>query len=320
MILPILAVLGGLVILLWSADRFVEGSVAIADHFGMPPFLIGIIIVGFGTSSPEIVVSAISASQGNPGIALGNAYGSNIANISLVLGITALVTPISVQSYILRKQLPILTIITAISAILLWDSYLSNTDALILIGIFIFIMFWNIKNGLNVESDIFQNKMKNKVGSQTLTRLTSIFWIVIGLIFLIVSSQILIWGATNIARQLGLSDLIIGLTVVAIGTSLPELASSVMAIRKNQHNIVLGNVLGSNLFNTLAVVGITGTIHPTRVSPEILSRDIFTIAILTISLFFIGFRFRSPGRINRFKGALLLFFYIGYNIVLIVSV
>jgi cation:H+ antiporter len=313
--LALSALISGLVLLVWSADRFVEGAASTARYFGMPPLLIGMVVVGFGTSAPEMVVSAISSFQGNPGIALGNAYGSNIANIALILGLTSVISPIAVHSQILRKELPILTAVTLLAAWQLWDGELSRFDAMVLLGVFAGLMIWTILQGIK-QSDTLGEDVEKKMQTQELSIKQSILWLIIGLLLLIASSRLLVWGAVKIAQGFGVNDLIIGLTIVAVGTSLPELASSIIAIRKNEHDLALGNVVGSNLFNTLAVVGIAGTIHPMSVSAEVLSRDISVMALLTIILFAVGFGFRGPGRINRYEGALLLAGYIGYTIYL----
>lgn len=313
MLIPVLAVIAGLVILVWSADQFVDGAASTARHFGMPPLLIGMVIVGFGTSAPEMVVSALAASQGNPGIALGNAYGSNIANIALVLGLTALISPIAVHSKVLRKELPILIILTALAAFQLWDGDVSRTDAWVLLAVFTGLMGWTIHQGLRNKEDVLGSEVAEELAisgiplRQALLRLTG------GLIVLVASSRLLVWGAVDIAQGLGVSDLVIGLTIIAVGTSLPELASSLIATCKGEHDIALGNVLGSNIFNTLAVVGIAGAIHPMGVGPEVLTRDVLVMAGLTLSLFVFCYGFRGPGRINRFEGAILLACYIGYS-------
>jgi cation:H+ antiporter len=312
MILALLALVFGLGLLVWSADRFVEGSASTARHFGMPPLLIGMVIVGFGTSAPEMVVSAFAALQNNPGIALGNAYGSNITNIALILGITALISPISVHSQVLRKELPILTAITALAAWQIFDGQITYIDAVVLLVVFAGLMGWAIWKGLQKKADTLGGEIALALEGQAMPVNRAVFWLITGLSLLIISSRILVWGAVEIAHGFGVNDLIIGLTIIALGTSLPELASSVIAARKGEHDIALGNVLGSNLFNTLAVVGIAGTITPITVGPEVFFRDVFVMAILTVSLFIIGYGFRGPGVINRFEGTTLLACYIGY--------
>lgn len=321
MMLAIAALIAGLVLLVWSADRFVEGSASTARHFGMPPLLIGMVIVGFGTSAPEMVVSALASIDGNAGIALGNAYGSNICNIALILGVSALINPIMVHSTVLRKELPILTLITILTVGLLTDLNLSRFDAAVLLLVFGGLMAWTMVQGLKRKTDTLAKEVESETAEKEMPIKRAVFWLVAGLLLLIASSRILVWGAVEIAQIFGVSDMIIGLTIVAVGTSLPELASSVIAARKGEHDIALGNVLGSNLFNTLAVVGIAGSIHPFAVEPETLSRDMVVMGALTISLFLIGYGFRGrQGRINRLEGAALLLVYVGYTAWLISSV
>ena len=311
------AVVLGLALLVWSADRFVEGSASAARQFGMPPLLIGMVIVGFGTSAPEMVVSALAASQGNAGIALGNAYGSNITNIALILGLTAIISPIAVQSQVLRKELVLLTLVTALSAWQISDGEISRVDAVLLLSVFAALVIWTVWQGLRKNADALGSEMEHELDVHAMPLRRSIFWLAVGLALLIVSSRILVWGAVEIARGFGVSDLIVGLTIVAIGTSLPELASSIIAARRGEHDIALGNILGSNLFNALAVVGIAGAIQPLAAGPEVFNRDILVMAGLTLSLFVIGYGFRGPGRINRFEGALLMACYVGYTAFLV---
>lgn len=313
MALAFLAVVSGLALLVWSADRFVEGAASTARHFGMPPLLIGMVIVGFGTSAPEMMVSALAASQGNPGIALGNAYGSNITNIALILGVTALIKPLIVQSQVLRKELPILSVITLLALYQVWDLEITRTDALVLLAVFTGLMGWTIWQGMRSGSDAFGSELEPELEAHAMPILNSVIWVFVGLALLILSSRFLVWGAVEIAHAFGVSDLIIGLTIVAVGTSLPELASSVIAARKGAHDIALGNIIGSNLFNTLAVVGIAGAIHPLTVASEVLSRDMATMILLTLSLFVVGYGFRGPARINRIEAVVLLIAYVGYT-------
>ncbi|MBR6975966.1 MAG: calcium/sodium antiporter, partial [Ottowia sp.] len=241
MFLPFAAVIVGLVLLVWSADRFVEGSAGTARHFGMPPLLIGMVIVGFGTSAPEMVVSALAAWQGNAGIALGNAYGSNICNIALILGVTALISPIAVRSQVLRKELPLLAAVTALAAWQLADGMVSRTDAAVLLVVFAVLVGWSIWQGVRQGDDALADDVaqEQEAGAMPLGR--AVFWMVAGLVLLVASSRLLVWGAVEIARAFGVGDVIIGLTIVAVGTSLPELASSVIAARKGEHDIALGN-------------------------------------------------------------------------------
>lgn len=319
MLIPLLAIAAGLALLVWSAGRFVEGAAATAGHFGMPPLLIGMVVVGFGTSAPEMVVSALAASQGNPGLALGNAYGSNITNIALILGITALMAPIAVHSQVMRKELPILTLVTLFAAWQLFDGELSRLDAILLIAVFFVLLGWSIWSGMRSPSDPMATEVSAELEAHAMPIGKALSWLVAGLVLLIVSSRILVWGAVDLATAFGVSDLIIGLTIVAVGTSLPELASSIIAARKGEHDLALGNILGSNLFNTLAVVGIAGMISPMTVAGEVLTRDLPVMAALTIALFVLGYGFRGPGRINRIEGGALLAVFIGYTAYLVTT-
>jgi cation:H+ antiporter len=272
------------------------------------------VIVGFGTSAPEMVVSAIASLEGNPGLALGNAYGSNIANIALILGLTSLFRPIAIHSRVLRQELPILMVVTGLAAWQLRDGEITRIDAFTLLTVFAGLMTWTIRQGLRKKGDALGGEVAQELAGHVLPMGRACFWVGAGLVLLVTSSRLLVWGAVGLARGFGVSDLVIGLTVVAIGTSLPELASSLAAVRKNEDDIALGNVLGSNLFNTLAVVGIAGAIEPTTVGPEVFARDVLAMAGLTLSLFVFGYGFSGPGRgrINRYEGAALLAGYLGY--------
>lgn len=314
MLMPIVAVAGGLALLLWSAERFVEGSAATARHLGMSPLLIGMVVVGFGTSAPEMLVSALAAAQRNPELALGNAYGSNIANIGLILGASSLVSPLVVNSRLLRSELPIILAVTALTAFLLSDGGLSREDALILLGVFGALLAWTIWQGLHRRDDALAAEMVQELAGATMPLKRALALLGLGLILLLASSRALVWGAEALARAWGVSDLLIGLTVVAVGTSLPELASSLTAARKGEHDIAIGNVLGSNLFNTLAVVGIAGVIHPITVDPVVLTRDVPVMAAFTVSLLVMGYGFGRQGRINRWEASILLTAYVGYNV------
>lgn len=317
MLLPMLSVLSGLALLFWSADLFVDGAAASARHFGLPPLLIGMVVVGFGTSAPEMVVSAISSYQGNPGLALGNAYGSNITNIALILGVTALIRPITVHSRVLWKELPILAAVTALAVFLLRDGAVTRWDAAGLLLLFAALMTWAIREGLVRGGDPLGEKLARGLEAHTSSLRKSLLRFFLGLALLVLASRVLVWGAVAIARALGVSDIVIGLTVVAVGTSLPELASSIVAARRGDDEIVLGNVIGSNLFNTLAVVGIAGVIHPIRVDSEVLWRDAPVMGALTVGLFVLCYFGRR--RIGRLGGALLLAAYPAYAFLLLVT-
>ncbi|MCQ2063954.1 MAG: calcium/sodium antiporter [Fibrobacter sp.] len=329
MILSIVAVLLGLTILVWSADKFVDGAVGIAKFCGMSTLLIGMVIVGFGTSAPEMVVSALSAMQGNPELALGNAYGSNIANIALILGVTAVIMPVLVKRDALKRDLPILLVVTALTIGLLLDGNVSRMDGVILLLVFAAVMGFNIWSEQHAKkkvagkdtSDVIESDADNGA-EKDMSLGKSIFWLVLGLVLLVASSRALVWGACDIARALGVSDLLIGLTIVAVGTSLPELASSIAAARKGEDDLAFGNIVGSNLFNTLAVVGIAATISPMpSFDANVLARDLPVMVVLTVLLLLFGLPTRISkigsdgkhiGRINRIEGSVFLVAYIGY--------
>jgi cation:H+ antiporter len=313
MILFLLAIVFGFALLIWSANLFVDGAAATARNFGMPPLLIGMVVVGFGTSAPEMIVSVLAALQGTPGIALGNAYGSNIGNIALILGTTAVINPIAVHSRILRQEMPMLLAVTALAAWQLRDAEVSRLDAIILVSIFAGLMFWTVRQGLREKGDALGREVEAELAGLGMSPRRALFLLVAGLVLLVVSSRVLVWGAVGIARALGVDDLIIGLTVVAAGTSLPELASSIIAARKGEHDIALGNIIGSNFFNTLAVVGIAGLLGPMTAGPEIFSRDMAVMGGVTVLLFVFGYGFRGPGRINRFEGLALVGVYVAYS-------
>jgi len=317
----ILAILGGFALLVWSADRFVEGAAATAGHAGMPSLLIGMVVVGFGTSAPEMVVSAMAALDGNPDLALGNALGSNIVNTGLVLGVTALVAPIAVHSKIIRRELPLLFGIGLGVGLMLWDDALTRTESLLLLAGFFGLIGWSVMAALRGHGDALETETVHELEGHAMTLGRAIFWLVLGLVLLIVSSRTLVWGAVTIAEVLGVSDLIIGLTIVALGTSLPELAASVVAARKGEHDIAIGNVVGSNMFNLLAVVGIAGVIAPMpSMAPEVLTRDWPVMMALFAALFVMGYGLRGQGRINRIEGVLLLLAFVAYNAWLVRSV
>lgn len=323
MLLHLLAIVAGLAVLVWSADKFIDGASGLAHHLGVPTLLIGILIIGFGTSAPEIVVSIISALEGNPGLALGNAYGSNIANIALVLGVTALISPIVIQSNVVRKELPVLLGVTLVAVLLLLNGLMGVFEGVVLLGILALLVglsIWKAKSG---QDDSIVAEVEQELAEKVMTRKHAMMWVGIGLLLLIISSRFLVWGAVGLAQAFGVSDLIIGLTIVAVGTSLPELVSSIAAARKGEHDMILGNIIGSNVFNTLAVVGIAALIHPLSVAADVLSRDIPVMVFLTLLLFVMCWRFKlnkDGKQISRAEGGGLLLIYAAYTIWLIQSV
>jgi cation:H+ antiporter len=315
MVLFSLAIIIGFALLVWSADKFVEGAASTSKHLGMPTLLIGILVVGFGTSAPEMVVSAIAAYEGNPSLALGNGLGSNIVNIALILGVTALIAPISVQSKIVKKEIPLLILIALLIGYMLVDNRLTLLEGILLIGAFFTLILWSIYTAMKGRGDTLETDMSAKLSEHPMSLKQGITWLLLGLLLLILSSRILVWGAVGLATEFGISDLIIGLTIVALGTSLPELAASVLAARKGEHDIAIGNVVGSNMFNLLAVIGIATVISPMNtIDPNVLQRDWMVMFALTIALLIISYGFKQrEGRINRIEGTALLFCYLAYN-------
>ncbi|NOQ78188.1 MAG: calcium/sodium antiporter [Gammaproteobacteria bacterium] len=320
MLLNGVAILTGFLLLIWSADRFVIGASGIALNFGVSPLIIGLTIVGFGTSAPEMIVSGVAAYEGTPNLAVGNALGSNITNIALVLGITALVTPLMVHSKILRREYPIMFMIMLIAWALLWDGELGRIDGIILLsGMFAllaFITLIGIKENKQAGSpDPLEEEFCEEIPRDISTPM-AFLWLLIGLLLLLISSRLLIWGAVNIAHAFHVSDLIIGLTIVAVGTSLPELAASVTSALKGEHEIAIGNIIGSNMFNLLGVLGIPGIMTGAILDPSVLSRDYPVMIALSVLLFIFAYGFKGEGRLNRFEGGILLICYIAYMIVL----
>lgn len=301
----IAALIAGLALLVWSADRFIAGAAATARNFGMSPMLIGMTIVSIGTSAPEILVSAIAAIGGNPGLAVGNALGSNIANIGLVLGITALIAPLPINMKLMRKEIPLLLGVTLLAGGIMLDGQITLTDALILVAALVLSLLWLFKGDAETIADQGEEIPDMPQGK-------AILWLIIGLLILIGSSRMLVWGAVNIATSFGVSDVIIGLTIVAIGTSLPELAASVASALKRHHEIALGNVVGSNIFNLLAVLPVPGFFATVAIEPEVMSRDYLTMAGLTFLVAVLIVLMRKKGKLNRIEGGLLGLIYVGY--------
>jgi cation:H+ antiporter len=314
MLLPILSVVGGLILLIWSAEKFIEGAAATSRWLGLSPLLIGMLVIGFGTSAPEMMVSVLAALQGSPGLAVGNAYGSNIANIGLVLGFVALLAPLAVHSSMIRREMPVLFAVTLLTGLMLWDGFVARWEAIILLLVLLTFITISIVKSRAEQDDVLVGEVTATLESHPMSRGKAMIWTLVGLALLVASSRLLVWGAVEIATAFGVSELIIGLTVVAIGTSLPELASSISALRRNEHDMVLGNVVGSNLFNTLGVVGLAGVITPIETGSEVLSRDWIVMLVMTILMVVFVFSWRGrPRRINRMEGGVLLLLFVAYT-------
>ncbi len=313
------AVVVGLVLLVWGSDRFVLGASATARNLGVSPLVIGLTIVGVGTSAPEALVSATAALRGNPAVSIGNALGSNIANIGLVLGVTALVRGVMVRSKIFRLEFPIMFGVIGLAWLLLGDGRLDEGDGLILGLAFIMLLLFMVVVAVRARrSDPLQREFAKEIPADIDTAM-ALLWFAVGLAALLLGAQAIVWGAVGIARSFGVSDLLIGLTVLAIGTSLPELAASVTSVLKNEPDIAVGNVIGSNMFNLLPVLAIPGLIAPTAVPPEALQRDFPVMLTLSVALLVMAWGFRGIGRIARWEGGVLLLAFIGYQGLLYVS-
>lgn len=323
--LAALAVLIGLAILVWSADVFIDGATALAKKLKVPSFLIGVVILGLGTSAPEMVVSALAALKGSPELALGNAYGSNIINIAIVLGVTAFISPIVINEAIIKRDLPILIVITAFAAWQLRDGTLSHADGILLIMMLVTVL------GIQIVLSLREGRLvKEKGQTEDLTVsddnnepsvLRGLGSLLLGMLMLVISSKTIVWGAVELATLWGLSELVIGLTIVAVGTSLPELVASLSAARKGEHDMALGNIIGSNTFNTLGVVGLAALIAPINANPIILSRDIVAMSLLTLLLFAMcWFAFKTKRNFGRTSGATLVLFFVGYTLWLIQTI
>ncbi|WNK18810.1 calcium/sodium antiporter [Halomonas piscis] len=321
MLLPVLAVIAGLVLLIWSADRFIDGAAATSRWLGLSPLLIGMLVIGFGTSAPEMMVSVLAALQGSPGLAVGNAYGSNIANIGLVLGVVALLAPLAVHSSVVRKEMPVLVMVTALTGIILLDGFVARWEAAMILLILGGFMTLSILQSRAQKDDALMEEVSDSLERQPMSRGAALGWTLTGLVVLIGSSRLLVWGAVDIAEAFGVSELVIGLTVVAVGTSLPELASSASALRRKEHDMVLGNVVGSNLFNTLGVVGLAGVITPIEAGPDVLTRDWFVMTVMTLLMVLFAFSWRGRARrINRLEGGILFALFVAYTTYMVAMV
>ncbi|MHC9509863.1 calcium/sodium antiporter [Kangiella sp. M94] len=324
MIEHIAYILVGITLLVWSADRFTDGAAAVAQNFGVSRLIVGLTIVAIGSSAPEIFVSILDSFKTcprdvencGPEVAIGNAIGSNITNVALVLGITALVRPLMINSGMIKREIPILFIVSFAVLYFFWDLRLSHLEGIILLSTLVGYFIWLVHMGIKSRSS--NDRMLEEIVDELPEKMSSpkaIFWLVLGLVLLVASSKILIVGASGFALQMGVSETLIGLTIVALGTSLPELAASISAVLKNEHEIAIGNVVGSNIFNLLGVLGIPALIAAPMVEREILTIDYPVMLSLSVLLAALAYGIRGPGKINRFAGAILLTAFIGYYIV-----
>jgi len=318
MVLNFIAMAVSLIVLVIAADKFVVGAVTIAKNHGISPLLIGLTVVGLGTSTPEILVSAIASFQGNTGLAVGNALGSNIANVGLILGCTALVTPLIFKSELLKRELPVLMVISLICYFLSFNG-LGIIDGLLMLTMLVLFLAWMIRLARQEQAattidDPLERELIDEI-PETIATSKAYFFFIAGLIGLLVSSRVIVWAAVNIAESFGVSDLVIGLTIVAFGTSLPELAASIASVLKKEYDLAVGNVIGSNLYNLLAVYSLPGLISPGAIAESVLYRDFPVMLAFTAALFILGYGLRKPGQINRPEGLTLLLAFCCYQFV-----
>lgn len=320
MLVEIAIFITGLVVLSWAADRFVYGASALAKNIGLSPMIIGMTIVAMGSSAPEIVVAATASFSGNPNTAVGNAIGSNITNIMLVLGLTAIFKPILVSSITVKRELPILLIVCLIAALFIADYVFKLWE-----GIVLMVLFFSVIGGLTWlairadRKDPLASEADNEIPTGVSTK-AAVFWVIVGLILLPLSANFMVDSAVVIAKYFGLSDLIIGLTIIAIGTSLPELAASIAGVMKNEDDLALGNIIGSNIFNILAVLGMPALIAPGAIDPGAIERDIYVMLGSTLALVAFSFNIGGHRQIQRWQGALLLLGFLAYQVLLFQSV
>ncbi|EJG1187363.1 TPA: calcium/sodium antiporter [Vibrio parahaemolyticus] len=305
----------GLVLLVWSADKLVFGSAAIARNVGISPLVIGMTILAMGSSAPEMMVSATAAWDGKTDTAVGNVLGSNIANIALILGITALIKPLSISSAVIRRELPLMIAVTVLAGILLWNSHLGFYEGVllfVLFGAFLFAML-QISRKEQKSGDAFLEDQESEI-PQGVSNPKAVMWVVIGLILLPLAASLLVDNAVIIAKHFGMSDLVIGLTIIAIGTSLPELAASLAGVLKGEDDMAVGNIIGSNVFNILAVMGLPGIINPSTLSEYAMGRDFWVM--LGVSLLLVAMCLGKSRSINRLEGAILFTCFLGYQVYL----
>jgi len=319
MLTAIIQLVAGFLLLVWGADRLVAGASATARNLGVSPLIIGLTIIGFGTSAPELVVSAVATLKGNSGLAVGNAIGSNIANMGLVLGVTALIYPLRLQSTALKREYPMLLLIMLVCFLMALDGSYSHFEGWSLITGLLVVVIWIIRIGLHRPlSDPLAEEFDAEIPKDMPTKI-ALLWLSVGLIMLPVSSIFLVDGAITIARILGVSDTVIGLTIVALGTSLPELATAITAALHKEDDLAIGNIIGSNMFNLLGVLGIAATIHPVDLPPIILARDFPAMFLIAGALYLMASDFRGSGRIGRRSGSVLLVMFTGYFIMVWMS-
>lgn len=309
----------GLLALIWGADRFVHGAAATARNLGVPPLLIGLTIVALATSAPEILVSLVASLRGEPDLAIGNAIGSNIANIGLVLGVVAILRPVELKSATLRREMPALLAVSLLTVSLFLDSYLSRVDGLVLLTGLIIVMIWLTRLGFrSSSSDPLQAEFDAEIPKH-MSMKVAVFWLLVGIGTLLFGAELMVDGAVAIAKELGVSEVVIGITMVALATSLPELAVSSVSAFRGEYGLAIGNIVGSNIFNLLAVIGVAATIQPAALHPSVLSLHIFVMVAFTLVLFAMTYEYEGRGQITRFEGFALIAAYLAYQTYVIVQ-
>ncbi|PWI33509.1 calcium/sodium antiporter [Vibrio albus] len=302
----------GLIFLVWSADKLVYGAAALARNVGISPLVIGMTILAMGSSAPEMMVSATAALSDKSDTAVGNVLGSNIANIALILGITAIIKPLSISSAVIRRELPLMIIVTLTAGALLWDSYLGFYEGVLLFVLFatFILTMLNISRKEKTQGDAFLEEQESEI-PDGVSNPMAVLWVIVGLIILPVAAGVLVDNAVIIAKYFGMSDLVIGLTIIAIGTSLPELAASLAGVLKGEDDMAVGNIIGSNVFNILAVMGIPGIVNPSLLSEHAMGRDFWVM--LAVSMLLVLFALGKSRSINRIEGGLLFLCFVGYQ-------
>ena len=319
MLFNILMLIAGLGVLVWSADRFVYGAAAFARNLGLPPMLIGLTIVAMGSSAPEMFVAATASMEGMSDTAVGNVLGSNVANITLILGITALLGAISVSSQTLKREIPLMLAATVLAGYLIHDGMLTRFEGGILLVAFFALMGYFIWQAMrNKQIDPLSDESDAEIPKNVPT-LHAIIWIIVGMILLPLSADWMVTGAVGIAKTFGLSDLVIGLTIIAVGTSLPELAACIAGVMKKEDDLAIGNIVGSNLFNILAVLAIPGLIAPGEIDAQASSRDFYMVLGTSTALAVLVLSSGAKKQLTRWHGAILLVVFIAYQIVLFQS-
>lgn len=308
------------IFLAWGANRFIDGASALSFNLGMSPLLIGVLVMGFGTSLPELLVSLFSSVMGNSGLSLGNAYGSNIINVGFVLGLAAIMSPVIVQNHVVRRELPLLILATAITAYFVMDFELSRSDGTILLVLFVVLLAYLVRASRRESTEIANPNLQTNLDERSISLGKSINYLLVGLAVIALCSAALVWSARGIVTNLGVSETVVGVILLAIGTSLPELVVIVLAAQRKEHELALGNVIGSNLFNTLAVVGTAGLVAPSVLAAELVTRDLPVMFVFTGVLVVMAYGWgRRTGVINKVEGGVLLLGAAGYVAYLVYS-